>query len=312
MNKIIEKIDSAKHIVVISHVNPDADSLGSASAMYTYLLQQHKKVSWFCKTKNIDNKLSFIPWFEKIRDSFPSSADLAISFDCADIKRVGVEIECDLLNIDHHKSNTDFGLINIVDLNAISTTKILYDLFKNSNIKINKKMATSLYAGLLDDSDGFLSDSADGTIFASVQELIECGADYKICNKFIMKSTSLAALRLKAIMFKNMSLEVDAKVAVFCVSLDDLKLTGAVPKDCEGPLEESVYLPHVEISLLLKLNKDLSIKGSLRSTSNIDASKIASLFGGGGHHSRAGFYIDSGVSLEDAKRKILNFIKKEM
>ena len=114
MNKIIEKIDNANHIVVISHVNPDADSISSASAMYTYLLQKHKKVSWYCKTKDISRNLSFIPWFEKIRDSFPRSADLAISLDCASIKRLGIDLECELINIDHHKSNNNFATINLV------------------------------------------------------------------------------------------------------------------------------------------------------------------------------------------------------
>ncbi|QOY51277.1 DHH family phosphoesterase [Candidatus Sulfurimonas baltica] len=312
MNEIIQRIKNANHIVVISHVNPDADSICSASAMYTYLLQEHKKVSWFCKTKKIDSKLSFIPWFEKIRDSFPSSADLAISLDCGDIKRLGVELECDLINIDHHASNTNFGMLNLVDSNAISTTMVLFDLFKTNGIKINKKMATALYGGLLDDSNGFMDENVDGTIFATIGELLECGAEHNICNKFIMKSVSLAALRLKAIMFKNMRLEAEARIAIFCVSDEDMKSTGAIGQDCESPLEESLYLPHVEVALLLKQNSDFTLKGSIRCTSGVDASKIASNFGGGGHASRAGFNINSVVQIEDVQKEVLNLIKKEL
>ena len=312
MNKIIQKIDSSKHIVVISHVNPDADSIGSASAMYTYLLQKHKKVSWYCRTKDINVNLSFIPWFEKIRNSFPSSADLVISLDCGDIKRLGTEIECDLINIDHHASNKSYGNINLLDSSMISTTEILYNFFKTNGVKINPKMATALYAGLLDDSDGLLSDGVDGTTFAAVKELIECGAEFKVCNKYIMKSLSLAALRLKAIMFKNMTLECNARVAVFCVSNDDMKSTGAVGEDCEGALEESLYLPQVQISLLLKQNSDFSIKGSIRSNGDVDASKIASKFGGGGHSVRSGFSMSCEISLQKAKTEVLNLIKKEI
>lgn len=312
MNQIIQKIDNANHIVVISHLNPDADSLGSASAMYTYLLQKHKKVSWYCATKNIDIKLSFIPWFEKIRDSFPSSADLAISLDCGDIKRLGTEVECDLINIDHHASNKNYGTVNLVDSNYISTTEVLYNFFKTNSIKINAKMSTAIYAGILDDSNGLMSDEVDGTIFAIVKELIECGAEYKTCNKYIMKSMSLGALRLKALMFTNMTLECEAKIAVFCVSVDDMKATGAVGEDCEAALEESLYLPHVEAAMLVKENRDFSIKGSLRSNGAVDVSKIALKFGGGGHASRSGFSMASGVSLENAKTEVLNLIKKEI
>lgn len=312
MNEILKKIDSATHVVLISHVNPDADSIGSASAMYTYLLQMHKKVSWYCKTKKINNKLSFMPWFEKIRDSFPISADLAISLDCADIKRLGIELECDLINIDHHESNNDFATLNLVDKNAISTTQVIYNMFKENSIKINKKMATALYAGLLDDSNVFMDKEVDGTIFAIIGELIECGAEFQTCNKNIVKSMSLAALRLKGIMFTNMTLACDARVAIFIVSDEDMKQAGADTTDCESALEESLYLPQVEIAMLLKQNSDLTVKGSIRCDSRIDASKIASNFGGGGHASRAGFNIASDVTLEDAKKEVFNLIKKEM
>ena len=312
MNKITKKIDAAKHIVPISHVNPDADSIGSASAMYTYLLQKHKKVSWYCKTKDININLSFVPWFEKIRNSFPASADLAISLDCGDIKRLGIEIECDLINIDHHASNKSYGDINLVDSNMISTTEVLYSFFKTNSVKVNPKMATAIYAGLLDDSNGLLSDDVDGTTFATVKELIECGAEFKVCNKQIMKSVSLAALRLKAIMLKNMTLMFDARVAVFCVSNDEMRMSGAVGEDCESALEESLGLPQVQVSLLLKENSDFSIKGSLRSNGSVDVSKIALGFGGGGHASRSGFIIKRDETLENIKEEILNLIKKEM
>ncbi|MDD5400227.1 MAG: bifunctional oligoribonuclease/PAP phosphatase NrnA [Sulfurimonas sp.] len=310
MNEIIQMIKSADHIVVVSHLNPDADSIGSASAMYSFLLQNHKKVSWFCKTEIIDQKLSCVPWFEKIRTSFPSSADLAISLDCADKKRLGIEIECDLINIDHHAGNTFYGSVNFVKADFISTTEILYDFFTTNGVKINKKMATALYAGLLDDSDAFLSDRVDGTTFANVKTLIELGADFKLCNKNIMKSISLAALRLKAIMFKNMSLECDGRVALFCVSDEEMRASGAVADDCEAPLEESLNLAYVEVALLLRQNSDFTIKGSLRSKSSADVGKIASKVGGGGHAYRAGFDLNSTLSLEEAKNKVLILIKK--
>lgn len=312
MNEILKRIEEAKHIVVISHINPDADSIGSASAVYTYLLRLHKKVSWFCASKNINPKLTFLPWFERIRNSFPSSADLAISLDCGDVKRVGIELECDLINIDHHKSNSNFGKFNLVDKTSISTTKVLYDLFKTSDISINPKMATALYAGLLDDSNGFLNDMVDSTTFVMAKELIDSGADYKLCNSFIMKYQSLASFRLKAIMHKNMKLFFDAKVAVICVSDLEMKESGAIVQDCESVLEESLYLPSVEVALLLKENSDLSLKGSLRSGTNFDVSKIASIFNGGGHESRAGFSIDSSLSIKEAQEKILKLIYEEM
>ena len=312
MKDIIKRIDEAKHVVVIAHINPDADSIGSASAVYTYLLTLHKKVSFFCATKKVNQKLSFIPWFDKIRDSFPSSADLAISLDCGDINRLGVDLDCDLINRDHHESNSKYGLYNLVDSSSISTTKIIFELFKKNEISINKKMATALYAGLLDDSNGFVSDDVDGMTFAIAKELIDSGADYKLCNKFIKKYQSLAALRLKAIMLLDMKLHNSAKVAIFLVTSEDMNKSGAVGEDCEIALEESLFLPTVEVALLLKKNKDLSVKGSLRSSSEVDVSKIASVYGGGGHKSRAGFIVKQEQTLESLEKKIIKLIDKEI
>ena len=312
MNDIIKRIQSAKHVVVVSHVNPDADSIGSASAVYTYLLKLHKKVSFFCATKKINNKFSFIPWFEKIRSSFPASSDLVISLDCTDFGRLGIEIETDLINIDHHINNTNYATYNLVESSCISTTQVLYNFFKENNISINKKMATSLYAGILDDSNGFLSDEVDGTIFAVARELIECGAEHKLCNKFIMKYQTLAALRLKAIMLAGMSLYYDGRVALFLVTKEGMKKSGAIGEDCENSLEEALFLPTVEVSILLKENTDLSLKGSIRSSGEFNSSKIASKFNGGGHRSRAGFVLGSEETLDSASKKILKLLEKEI
>jgi len=308
MNNIIKRIDAAKHIVVIAHTNPDADSLGSASAVYTHLLRLHKKVSFFCTTKNINQKLSFIPWFDKIRDTFATSADLAISLDCGNIHRIGIDVECDLINIDHHESNSKYGNFALVDSGCISTTHVLFNFFKENKISINIKMATALYAGLLDDSDGFLSDEVDGTVFAVSRELIECGAEYKLCNKFIMKYQTLACMKLKAIMITNMTLINDAKIALFLVSNEDMKRCGAIGEDCEIALEESLYLPTVELAILLRENSDSSLKGSLRSSGEFNVSSVASQLNGGGHKSRAGFALSNEYTLQSGLREVLKLI----
>jgi len=312
MNDILQRIERAKHIVVIAHTSPDADSLGSASAMYTHLLTLHKKVSFYCVSKNINPKFSFLPWFEKIRNSFPDSADLAIALDCASITRLGISLQCDLINIDHHESNSNFGNFNLVNPDLISTTHVLYNYFKSNDITINKKMATALYAGFLEDSQGFLSDKVDSEIFSIARELIELQADYKLCNNFVMKYQTLAGLRLKAIMLANMKLYFDANVALFLVSNEDMKKSGAISEDCENPLEEALFLPTLKLSVLIKENKDLSLKVSIRSNSAINASKIAIKYEGGGHQSRAGFNLSSKYTLISASEEILQLINKEI
>ena len=91
----------------------------------------------------------------------------------------------------------------------------------------------------------------DGTVFADVSDLIEQGADYKLCNKSIMRRVSLSTLRLKAMMLKNMILINDSKAALFCVSEDDFKASGADLSQAFEIMREGLHLPYVEMAILL-------------------------------------------------------------
>lgn len=215
----LEAIDRAKHIVILTSNNSFAD----ACALYTHILRLHKKVSIVSKSDKIDNGLSFLPWFNKLRNIVPSSADLVIDLDLE--------------------------------------TESLYNLFKLNDITLNEKMATSLYAGLLKRFGGFLSSDVNGTVFADVSELIREGADYKLCNKSIMNRVSLSTLRLKAIMLSNMILTNNSKEALFIVSEDDLKSSGATLREAYEIMNEALNLPYVESAVLKNSdNKILKLK----------------------------------------------------
>jgi bifunctional oligoribonuclease and PAP phosphatase NrnA len=291
MKNVIERIHQAEHVVVIAHIHPDADSLGSASALYTYMLQLHKKVTFFCKSRYIDEKLEFLPWFDKIKHSIPSSVDLAISVDCGSRSRLGVEIHVDLINFDHHQSNDLYAQYNVINAEAISTTQVIYDFFNDHEIRINQKMATALYAGLLDDSSNFLSYKTDVKTFDMAKDLCELGAEIQTVSNYISKYLPLSAFRLKGAMMRDVRLYDNAGIAFFVVSQKMLEQYGAHPKDCETALEEGLYLPTVEVSVLLCETKDLSIKGSMRSQGELDVDEIAQMFNGGGHKHASGFVV---------------------
>ena len=291
---------------MIAHLNPDADSLGSASAMYSHLLRLQKKVTLFCATEKINPSLTFLPWFDKMRHQFPVSADLAISLDCGSVSRLGVEMECDLINIDHHISNEAYGMINTVDTAAISTTQVLYDLFNAEGIKINPKMATALYAGLLDDSSCFTSAKTDAKTFEMASDLHRCGADIALCSSSLVQTVSLAAMRLKGWMLQNAALSCNGRLVSTLVPQSIMDATGAKPSDCEAALEESLFLPTVEVALMLRENRDGSVKGSIRGDGKINLSELAKTYGGGGHPHSAGFRIEN-IALEDAEKTIIDY-----
>jgi len=289
MNALFDRIAAAGHIVLIVHRHPDADSLGSASAMYTHLVRLEKRVTLFCPTSSPDRRLEYLPWFDKIRHTFPADAELAIAFDCAGAARMGVVPGCDLVNIDHHPSNDGFGTLALVDPEAISTTALLYALFKEAGIRINAKMATALYAGLFDDSDSFSAPRVGRETFEMAADLAACGADLQSSSLWLMHRTSLAATRLKGVLLQELQLFDEGRIAVLHVKPEHFERTGARPLDCEGALHEGLCLSSVETVLLIRERGDGSFKVSLRGEGTRDLGSVAAGYGGGGHRHSAGF-----------------------
>jgi phosphoesterase RecJ-like protein len=286
-------IDSARHIVLIVHKNPDADSLGSACAFYSYLLRTHKKITLFCASENINQNLAFLPWFDKLTNRFSDDADLLISFDCGSYKRLGITSSVNLINIDHHRSNGHFGAVNLVNLDAISTTEVVYDFFVANDVKINGKMALLLYAGLMDDSKCFSAPACNAKTFAMAHDLILLGADHALCIEWIMKRRSLASVRLRGMLLKEMQLRFEGRLALFEVSAHHLEQSGAVIRECKKVLDEALALATVRVALMRMEHPSGGLEISLRTDGTVDASHIMSYYGGGGHLNRASARIET-------------------
>lgn len=284
-----EHIAQARHIALIAHVHPDADSLGCACAMYAHLLRMEKRITLFCATKQFNPRLMALPWADKVTDAWDGRADLAIAFDCGSYVRLGVEPSCTLINIDHHGSNDGFGQLQMIDSAAVSTTMVLYRWFLSQNIKLNAKMATALYAGLAHDSMAFMSRRSDAAAFEMASALAQAGADVNGINTALFLRDSLSAWRLKGMMYAALELRSSGRIALLCVDRGMLERSGADPEACEHVLQATLGLPTVKAALLLRERENGRVKGALRTDEAIDMADIAAGFGGGGHHFAAGF-----------------------
>jgi phosphoesterase RecJ-like protein len=234
-----------------------------------------------------------------------------ISFDCGSYSRLGIENELSLINFDHHLSNDFYGSVNLVDTDAISTTEVLYNFFVANDVKINGKMALSLYAGLMDDSKCFSSPACSTKTFAIAQRLIELGADHSMCVEWLYRRRSLASLRIKGILLKQMSVVAQGRLAVFDVSLSLLEETGAVEVECKRVLDEALGMRSVQAALMKIERPDGGVKLSLRSDGTLDASRIMAAFGGGGHVHRAGTQLKD-ENCNELAEKIIVMITKEL
>lgn len=306
--KALELIEKSKYILIITHVNPDPDSIGSALALSNLFHENRIKHKVFNISDDLPQNLDFIPRFEKITNQLPAYFDLAISVDCGTYKRLGFELDSSipLINFDHHKSNNSFGTVNIVDPMKSSTAELVFEFFKHNGLYITKNSATALYVGIYDDTLAFSLGRCDEITFEKINFLVECGASPSdIANK-LLRRDSLAKYRIIPKVLDSLELFKDGEVASIIAKEEWFKETGAHNRDCEDALDMVMSIAIVRIAFFVRVVNGVS-RVSLRSKGKIDVSAIAGQFGGGGHFNAAGCTLDM-LDVEKAKDLVLKEI----
>ncbi len=288
--QVWDLIDKSHYITLISHLNPDGDSLGCALAFYPTLKKMGKNVSLFNATHPVAKKYDFLPNFSKMKSSFPKKCDLLISFDCGGFDRLGISKgDFKIINIDHHKSNTLFGDINILNFSASSATIIVYEILKSKNSTITKDEAICIYTGLVEDTGFFTFGNTNQIAFDIASELISYGVIPSQIAQNLKMRNSLAKTRLTAIFINSFELLKDGQIAIGNVTVEDFRATGALRSDSDHLVDILRNLATVELAIFILEQKNGGLKVSLRSKNRVDVSEIALFFGGGGHQRAAGF-----------------------
>ncbi|WP_415407379.1 DHH family phosphoesterase [Sulfurovum sp. CS9] len=302
------KIQSAECITILSHLNPDADAIGTALGIYTLLKKDKtKRVEVVNGSKALPLHLDFLPGFDKIKHQIEYANSLIISCDCGSIDRLGFDLDGrDIINIDHHRSNTQYGNINVVIPDHASSSQVAFALFKKLYI-IDADTAACFYTALLSDTRYFTTTSVNKEVFDVAHALVDAGAKPDVIAYNFTQRRPLSSLRILEKALNSLTLHEEAKVAVLRVTKEDIEATGAAVPDMEGIVDYARSLVTVRIALFA-MELDEGIRISLRSKS-VDLSQVASAFGGGGHKVAAGFIMkESG--LQESIDRILEKIKE--
>lgn len=297
INQIREHIIRAENILIISHKNPDGDTIGSALGVLIALEQFGKKASICCcdyPTKNF----AYLPRINEYIDDFnPREYDLIFTIDVGanyllkfnETKPEILSGEYKIINIDHHPSNDYFGTINLVIDNAAATALIIYFLLQQLNVIITKKIATCLLTGIYTDTGSFMHSNTTSEVYKVAGELIGKGADFRTIAKENFQTLPINQMRLWGEILKRTQIN-DKKIVSSVVTVKDFEKYSAVQSDIAGVIDYMNTLPESKFCILLSEPKKGVIKGSLRTQhNNVDLSKIAGVFGGGGHQKAAGF-----------------------
>ena len=311
-SEVLKKISDKHKILILTHINPDGDALGSASS-FKFLMEKLGKEAVVLLEKEIPESLKiFGDYFEYELKEF--DYDLVVSLDTGDLERLGTLKEYfkgETLNIDHHKSNAYFADVNFVDPSSSATAEIVYRLAKTLDIVPDEKTANAIYGGILTDTGGFMFSNTTEETHKIAGSLISLGASFYNLNKKLILEKDYKRQYLSAKCIENMEFYENGKICVVTVSNEYANSNDIKEEDLNGLAQVPRTVSGVEVGVLIsEINKG-TVKVSLRSDEYVDVSKIAEKFGGGGHIRASGIRI-SDCGIYNVKENILKEITKEL
>ncbi|HOX22865.1 MAG TPA: bifunctional oligoribonuclease/PAP phosphatase NrnA [Elusimicrobiales bacterium] len=311
--QIARLLRKSRNCFIAVHQSPDGDTLGCALALYSVLRRMGKKALVF-SSDPIPPSLSFLPNVQKVvlREPPERRFDTVVMMECSTPARAGNV--CDVLakagtiiNIDHHRTFTPYGTVNYVDKDASSTSEMLYGVFIAMKIRLTKREAACLYAGLATDTGRFHYPVTSPRTHEVAAGLLRAGAPAAKINKLVYDVAPLPALKVLGLTLTNLKLIHGGKTAVSELRLKDMKAVGAVASDAEGVVNRGLMVPGVQVSVLFREDAG-RINVNFRSTGRVDVSALARSFGGGGHKNASGCKMR--LPLAKCRRLVLGAIEK--
>lgn len=291
-------LERARKVIIISHRGPDGDTVGANLALRLGLKYQRSMevVSACIDPPPTDS--DFLPEVNAyVRDFDPLWADVIIAVDAgAHYMLKFHETKPDLfsgtpplINIDHHASNDLYGKVNMVAPNAAATTEIIYHFLKFCGFKIDRKIATCLLHGLYFDTGSFMHSNTSAAVLEIASDLVWKGADFKTIAKKQFHTMSVPQLKLYGKILERA--QVNSKgFTISAVGLKDMDEAGVGQDGTMGAIDYLNWINEGSVSCLIHEDRKGGIKGSFRSrVDDVDLSKLAGLFGGGGHKKASGF-----------------------
>ena len=304
---------SIKTCAIVGHVSPDGDAVGSTTALFLYIRKNYPWIDAELYIERPKESLMFLPglldaFFDTPEDSV---RDLFVSCDVSSIDRLGVAgnlfpLAKKTFCIDHHISNPLFADINVVDADASSCSEVLYGLMDPA--KIDLDIATALYTGIIHDCGVFQYSNTRGKTLRVAADLLERGVP---ASRIIDESFNQRTMRQSRILGKVLlesTLYMDGRVIAGSVTLDDMSSFEVTKKDLDGIVSEMRLVEGVLAAVFIYETEPSVFKVSLRSNGDLDVSRAAVSFGGGGHIKAAGCTIQG--ELPEVRGLLLSELSK--
>jgi phosphoesterase RecJ-like protein len=312
--EILRRLAAAGRVLLVLHVRPDGDSIGSALAMARALHKMGKEAEVVAPDV-IPPNLAFVPGAEAAVGAGQTRGhfDTALFLDCASLDRIGgatadLSRAGPVLNVDHHSSNQRYGEVNYIEPHAAACGEVTYDLIHDLGVALDPDIALGLYVAIVTDTGSFRYQSVTARTHRIAAELLEHGVKPAEVGRRIWDSRTVASVRLEAAALTTLT--VEGELAWMDVTPPMLASTGAAAYETEGLVNVPRSLEGVEVAVLFTDEGAGEVRVSLRSTQRVDVSTIAVGLGGGGHARAAGCTLRMG--LEEAHRAVLGAVRSAL
>jgi phosphoesterase RecJ-like protein len=308
MKDITATLHGARRIALVSHRDPDPDTIGSALALGLGLESLGKQVSWHCADP-VPEQQRFLHGSERFTQAPPpEDVDLVVTVDFGSVDRAKFALPArpTLVNIDHHASNDNFGTANLVDVTAAASAELVSRVIDALGIKWTPEMATAALVGIMTDTGSFQFPSTDARALDRAARLREAGADLQAITYNIFRNKRFEALKLWGFAFSRLVREEAGQLVWTEIRAGDIEAAEARDEDISGLVEQVARSAGMRVAVLFNEQRG-SVKVSCRTSQwepSVDASALMARFGGGGHVRAAGALIEG--RLADVRDRVLD------
>lgn len=291
LQQAAEAIRSRQRFVIVSHVRPDGDAVGSQMAMAHALRDLGKDVRVVSRDL-APPPLQVFPGVSDIEilDRVDEPGDAVIVMESGDLLRTGVSgLERSfVINIDHHVGNSMFGAINWFDVSAAACGEMVFDLIRELGVPLSHDIAVHLYIAILTDTGSFHHSNITPRTFEICRECVAAGVNPAAVARSVYDSNSLGRIKLMGAVLNRMQLASAGRLAIVSVDQDLVTACEGTYEDTEGLINLPLTVREIQAVVFFKEVGPLDWRVSMRSKGEVNINAVAKEFGGGGHKNASG------------------------
>ncbi len=313
-DEVLSAVHAAGSVLLLCHVSPDGDTLGSALALKRRLERMGKKAQ-IMVDGTIPAMLGFLPQADTVLTAKDAAQpyDLAIGVDVSSLDRLGAcqalfESALKSAVIDHHETDPGYGQVNMIDGDAPATAILIYRLFQEMDMPIDREEAVCLYTALSTDTGNFIYDSTNAESFAMMEALMTAGLPLTECSRRLFRTKEEAFVRLLAQVLPTLRVVENGRAAGLTLTLEGMRQAGANGGHCDGIVDYAIDLRGVGMAYFIREMEDGRVKASLRALEPYRVDQLAASLGGGGHRLAAGVTLE--MKLDEAVQTIERMLKE--